>query len=70
VWQEVLQVEQVGMHDNFFALGGDSLLITRLASRIRKTFEIDLPLPVLFERSDLGPMAEVIEHALHEEVKQ
>jgi amino acid adenylation domain-containing protein len=67
LWQEVLQVEQVGMHDNFFELGGDSLLITRLASRIRNIFEIELPLPILFERSNLGQMAEAIEQTLHAE---
>jgi amino acid adenylation domain-containing protein len=67
LWQEVLHIEQVGVHDNFFELGGDSLLITRLASRIHNTLEVELPLPILFERSNLGQMAEAIEQALHAE---
>ncbi len=63
LWQEVLQVEQVGLKDNFFVLGGDSLLMTRLALRIRHVFEVELPLPILFEHSNLIEMAEAVERA-------
>ncbi|HMQ31650.1 MAG TPA: amino acid adenylation domain-containing protein [Chloroflexaceae bacterium] len=63
LWQEVLQVEQVGLKDNFFVLGGDSLLMTRLALRIRHVFEVELSLPILFEHSNLIEMAEAVERA-------
>src|SRR5205807_1891235 len=44
IWAQVPGVEQVGIHDNFFELGGHSLLVTQVISRIRNTFQVDLPL--------------------------
>jgi amino acid adenylation domain-containing protein len=49
LWQELLKVERVGIHDNFFGLGGHSLLLTQLASRIRSAFHVELPLRILFD---------------------
>jgi amino acid adenylation domain-containing protein/FkbM family methyltransferase len=48
IWRELLGVEQVSIYDKFFELGGHSLLLTRLASRIHKTFGVEVPLRVLF----------------------
>ncbi|MDZ8224986.1 amino acid adenylation domain-containing protein [Nostoc sp. ChiVER01] len=48
IWAEVLNVENVGIHDNFFDLGGNSLLAIRLLDQINKQFERDLPLSSLF----------------------
>ncbi|HEX6716594.1 MAG TPA: non-ribosomal peptide synthetase, partial [Pyrinomonadaceae bacterium] len=48
-WSELLHIEQVGIHDNFFDLGGHSLLLTQLASRISQNFHVDLPLRILFD---------------------
>lgn len=49
-WSEVLKLERVGVHDNFFELGGHSLMATQVVSRLRETFEIELPLRSIFEQ--------------------
>ncbi|HEY0601456.1 MAG TPA: phosphopantetheine-binding protein, partial [Herpetosiphonaceae bacterium] len=63
IWAEVLHLERVGVHDNFSVLGGHSLLATQLISRVRESFEVELPLRSLFEaeQSTIAGMVERIE---------
>ncbi|HEY0739279.1 MAG TPA: amino acid adenylation domain-containing protein [Herpetosiphonaceae bacterium] len=63
IWAEVLHLERVGVYDNFSVLGGHSLLATQLISRVRETFEVELPLRSLFEaeQSTIAGMVERIE---------
>ena len=60
-WQLLLSVERVGREDDFFALGGNSLLATRLLYRIFKGFRVNLPLRRVYEAPSLAGMAAVIE---------
>ncbi|MEH2324927.1 MAG: amino acid adenylation domain-containing protein [Nostoc sp.] len=57
IWAEVLKVENVGIHDNFFDLGGNSLLAIRLLDQINKQFERDLPLSNLFLNQTIENLA-------------
>ncbi|HWS86561.1 MAG TPA: amino acid adenylation domain-containing protein [Pyrinomonadaceae bacterium] len=66
IWQEVLAVEEVGVTQNFFELGGHSLLATRVLSRIRKVFQIEMPLRTLFESPTIAELADGIEAAQRE----
>jgi amino acid adenylation domain-containing protein len=60
IWSEVLNVEQVGLYDNFFVLGGDSLLGTKLISSVHKVFQVKLPLKSLFDTPTLIEMSQAI----------
>ncbi|WP_257463565.1 type I polyketide synthase [Archangium lipolyticum] len=60
IWQELLGVAEVGIHDDFFELGGHSLLGTQVLSRVRESFQVELPLRTLFEHPTPAGMATVI----------
>jgi amino acid adenylation domain-containing protein len=61
IWQNVLVLDRVGIHDDFFELGGDSILATRLVSRVRRTFGVELLLRELFWKPTVFELTSVIE---------
>jgi len=63
LWAGLLKVKTIGVYDNFFELGGHSLLATQVVSRMRKEFQVEIPLVSLFESPTVAAMAEKIEKA-------
>ncbi len=63
IWQEVLNVERVGVHDDYFALGGHSLTVTRIVAHIRSSLAFELHVRDVFERPTVALLAEMIANA-------
>jgi amino acid adenylation domain-containing protein len=61
IWRSLLGVERIGVHDNFFDLGGNSLLATQSLSRLRSVFGPELSLSALFDDPTVGGVAERID---------
>ncbi|MFG3194758.1 amino acid adenylation domain-containing protein [Streptomyces sp. NPDC048208] len=57
IWAEVLGLTEVGRSDNFFALGGSSLLMTQVVSRMRRVLGRDVPLRVLYQHPTVAALA-------------
>lgn len=57
IWSEVLRVKRVGVRDNFFELGGHSLFAMQIVSRVRETFQVELPLRILFDATSVEELA-------------
>ena len=58
VWREALGVERVGVRDNFFNLGGHSLLLIRVNNRLREALQMELPVVELFKYPTVSALAE------------
>jgi acyl transferase domain-containing protein len=59
-WQDLLGLARVGIHDDFFALGGHSLIAVRLFAMVKKALRVDFPISVLFEAPTIARCAELI----------
>src|SRR5216110_1427931 len=66
IWQDVLQRQEIGIHENFFKLGGHSLLATQVIARVHQAFQVDLPLRSLFEAPTIEQFAQLIEAGMRE----
>jgi amino acid adenylation domain-containing protein len=60
IWAEVLSLSEVGIHDDFFDLGGNSLAATRIISRVMQQFQQAIPMQALFDSPTVAKMAAVI----------
>jgi amino acid adenylation domain-containing protein len=61
IWIEILRIDRVGIYDDFFDLGGHSLMATQVVSRIRDAFEVEVPLTTFFEHATVAALAEHID---------
>ncbi|HEY3580147.1 MAG TPA: amino acid adenylation domain-containing protein, partial [Pyrinomonadaceae bacterium] len=64
IWAEVLEVERLSVHDDFFARGGHSLLATQVIARMREVFHVDVPLRSMFENPSVAQLSAALKKGL------
>jgi amino acid adenylation domain-containing protein len=64
IWRDLLKTNEVGLDDDFFCLGGHSLLGMKMFSRLQKRFEVSLPLAVLFRAPTVRQLAALIDQRM------
>lgn len=62
IWRDVLRLKRVGVEDDFFSLGGDSLLAMQVIARVRETFDRDLEWNAFFEQPTIAALAENLQN--------
>lgn len=69
IWCQSFGMDQVGITDNYFELGGDSLLATKLSVMVRKNLGVELSLGSIFERSTIAELAEHVQMLMEKKVE-
>ena len=64
IWSEILDVDKVGVQDNFFDIGGHSLMATQVISKIREVFQCEIPLRDIFDEPNIENLAKIIDEVL------
>ncbi|HXQ70080.1 MAG TPA: amino acid adenylation domain-containing protein, partial [Pyrinomonadaceae bacterium] len=64
IWSELLGVDRVGVYDELFELGAHSLMLTRVAARLRDQFNVEIPLQCLFDSPTVAGLAAALETSL------
>jgi len=64
IWREVLKITEIGIHDDFLELGGDSIMAWQILSRIRNAFSVEIPLKGIFDQSTIAGQAGCIDNML------
>jgi phthiocerol/phenolphthiocerol synthesis type-I polyketide synthase E len=70
MWQELLGIDLIGIHDDFFALGGHSLMATQIISRVRSIFQVQLSLASIFEAPTVARFGQLVEEAILAELEE
>ncbi len=70
IWQGLLGIGQIGIHDNFFHMGGNSLVAIQLTNQLRQAFQVSVPVQAIFEATTVQKLAEVIEDILLTEIER
>lgn len=62
IWQEELNIEEFSVNDNFFSLGGNSIIIIKIINKLKNKFKIESPIQILFEYRTIEKLAEFIKN--------
>lgn len=66
IWTEILKLERISIHDNFFDLGGHSLIVTQVISRLRDIFDVEIFVQQMFETPTIADLAVIVTQKLAE----
>ncbi|MDQ1352984.1 MAG: hypothetical protein QG657_3290, partial [Acidobacteriota bacterium] len=69
LWQDILKVQGVGIHDNFFSLGGHSLKAMNFIGQVYKTFDLEIPLRIIFDKPTIAGIAQWLEDKIEKRRK-
>jgi acyl transferase domain-containing protein/acyl carrier protein len=69
IWEELLGVSPIGVNDHFFELGGSSLMMSSVVSRLEQAFPVPLPLQQVFARTSVAGLSELIEARLADKIR-
>ena len=61
IWQKTLGIEQIGIEDDFFELGGDSLIAVQVINKLRETFQTELPIEAILNTGTIAKLSESIQ---------
>ncbi len=64
IWSTILKIEKIGILDDFFEIGGHSMIAVTMIIKIEKEFGIRLPLAILFEQSNIQKLSKVIDNGI------
>jgi hypothetical protein len=67
MWTELLRVQRVGIYDDFFALGGHSMLAAHLVKRVQEKFHVEIPVRAVFESPTISAFADVLARTLEQQ---
>jgi len=68
-WEKILGIKKIGIMDDWFELGGDSLTVAQLISRIREVYPVEISVNIFFENPTIAGLAEMITELLYEKVR-
>lgn len=69
IWSQTLGIEQIGIHDDFIALGGDSLMAMQVISRLRRVLQVEMALARFFEARTIAGLSKIIEQVKASDAK-
>jgi phthiocerol/phenolphthiocerol synthesis type-I polyketide synthase E len=70
IWQAILGIEKIGIHDNFIELGGHSLLGVQIINRLRDAYQLNIPIDTIFKSPTVTEMAQVLILMLSEQADE
>lgn len=70
IWQTVLRTDKTGVHDNFFDLGGNSLLLVKVQEKLIEMLNQEVPIFTLFQYPTISALVHHLEHSFTEQREQ